>query len=228
MSYPKGAGRRLSGCAAGGGLAVAVALVLAFPAASGGASQKSKRPETWAQPVKASNLKNIYRIDDDLYRSEQPTRKGFEEAVRLGIKSVVDLRDYHTDQSLVAGLPLFLFETPMSAAVFSEEDVVQALRAIRAAPKPVLIHCLHGSDRTGVVAAMYRVLYQGWTKEDALTEMRKGGYGYHIFYINIPDFVRGADVARIKELVEKGGGPGASANDGLAPAGSGFLCGPAR
>ena len=33
---------------------------------------------------------------------------------------------------------------------------------------PFLIHCQHGADRTGLMSAMYRILEQGWTPEDAL------------------------------------------------------------
>jgi len=97
---------------------------------------------------------------------------------------------------------LTLLEVPMVAGSFGEEDIVRALRAVLLAPKPVLIHCQHGSDRTGVVAAMYRIVFEGWTKEDAVDELRHGGFGFHVYYVNIPAFVRGADVERIKARLE--------------------------
>ena len=50
---------------------------------------------------------------------------------------------------------------------------------IRRASGPVLVHCLHGSDRTGTIVAMYRIVEQGWTREAAIAEMTGGGYGYH-------------------------------------------------
>ncbi len=37
--------------------------------------------------------------------------------------------------------------------------------------KPVLIHCLGGSDRTGIMVALYRVQFQGWSKDRAKREM---------------------------------------------------------
>ncbi len=43
----------------------------------------------------------------------------------------------------------------------------------------VLIHCLHGQDRTGIVIAAYRIKYQGWSVEDAVKEMN--AYGFHNF-----------------------------------------------
>ncbi len=36
---------------------------------------------------------------------------------------------------------------------------------------PILVHCLGGSDRTGIMIALYRVQSQGWTKAAAKREM---------------------------------------------------------
>jgi tyrosine-protein phosphatase SIW14 len=167
------------------------------------ASQTLPRPDKWAQRVPSATLKNWYKIDDDVYRSEQPTRQGFEEARAKGIRSIINLRHNHSDVSRVEGLGLFLSEVPMTASGFTAADIVKALRAIQAAPKPVLVHCQYGSDRSGVVLAMYRIVVQGWTKEDALAELTKGGFGFHkLWYPNIPAFIRKVDVAKIKEQLK--------------------------
>lgn len=50
--------------------------------------------------------------------------------------------------------------------------------------KSVLIHCLHGEDRTGIVIAAYRIKYQGWKLSDALTEMFN--LGFHKFPYDFP------------------------------------------
>ncbi|MEN6312548.1 MAG: tyrosine-protein phosphatase, partial [Acidobacteriota bacterium] len=117
----------------------------------------------------------------------------------LGIASVINMRHDHSDAAEVKGLGFNLVEIPMVAGTFTEADVVKVLKAIQAAPKPVLVHCMHGADRTGVVSAMYRIVFEGWTKEEALREMKRGGYGFHWYYFNIPSFIKKADAARIKE-----------------------------
>lgn len=165
-------------------------------------TRASSRPGTWAKPVASAALKNFYRLDADVFRSEQPTRQAFEEARAKGIKSIINLRADHSDAALVEGLGFHLVEVPMTAGGFSEEDVVKALRAIESAPKPVLVHCQYGADRTGVVLAMYRVVVQDWTKEDALAEMTGGGFGFHPRFVNIPAFVKEADVAGIREKLK--------------------------
>jgi protein tyrosine phosphatase (PTP) superfamily phosphohydrolase (DUF442 family) len=165
------------------------------------------RPETWAQRVPSATLKNWYKVDADVYRSEQPTREGFKEIRAKGIKSVINLRFEHTDAALVKGLDLVLIEVRMTAWDFSEDDVVRALKAIESAPKPVLVHCQHGSDRTGLIVAMYRVVYLNWPKEEALAEMKRGGFGFHWYYVNIPAFIKQADVAAIRKRLGLGLGP---------------------
>jgi tyrosine-protein phosphatase SIW14 len=165
-------------------------------------SRTTPRPDKWAQPVASTAFRNLYRLDADVYRSEQPTRQGFEEALAKGIKSIVNLRAEHSDAALVEGLGFYLVEVPMTAGGFSEGDIVKALKAIQAAPKPVLVHCQYGADRAGVVLAMYRVVLKNWTREDALAEMTGGGFGFHWYYFNIPAFVKAADVARIREKLK--------------------------
>lgn len=40
----------------------------------------------------------------------------------------------------------------------------------------LFIHCAHGCDRTGLVVALYRVIYQGWTVDAAYAEWRRLGH----------------------------------------------------
>ncbi len=92
---------------------------------------------------------------------------------------------------------------PMLTWDISADHVVAALLAIRAAERKgaVLIHCQHGADRTGVIAAMYRLVFQGWSKQQALAELREGGFGFHPMWRNIPSFLRRVDVAAVRGRV---------------------------
>ena len=55
------------------------------------------------------------------------------------------------------------------------------------------------------MSAMYRVLEQGWTPEDALKELIDGGYGYHAMWKNIVRYVRSVDVAKLREAIASTG-----------------------
>ncbi|MDB4461879.1 protein-tyrosine phosphatase family protein, partial [bacterium] len=64
---------------------------------------------------------------------------------------------------------------------------------------PVLVHCLHGSDRTGAMCAAYRVVVEGWSMEDAIRERKSGGYGHHKIWSNLERWIEGLDVEALKE-----------------------------
>jgi protein tyrosine phosphatase (PTP) superfamily phosphohydrolase (DUF442 family) len=161
----------------------------------------AQRPAAWATPVPSEHLKNFFKIDDKVYRSAQPGRKGFLELKTFGIRNVLSFRDYHSDdEGKDAGLNLY--RVKMEAGDITTEKVVEALRIIMNSEGPVLIHCWHGSDRTGLISAMYRIVFQGWSKEEAIEELMHGGYGYHSLYRNIPDFIRQADIEEIRKHVQ--------------------------
>ena len=187
-------------------VAAGIALVLLVsPLVAGNiGADKPSHPQAWARRVPSATFNNLYKVDDDVYRSEQPTRKGFEEIRDKGIKAVIDLRFGHSDAALIEGLDLVGIQIGMTAWDFSEDDILRALKAIESAPKPVLVHCLHGSDRVGVVVAMYRIVFLNWPKEEALAEMKEGGFGFHWFYLNIPSFIKRVDVARIRKRLGMG------------------------
>lgn len=65
---------------------------------------------------------------------------------------------------------------PKTAA---EDDGIRAALALmaQATPKfPVYVHCEHGADRTGLLIALYRVIHQGWTREEANREWVRSGH----------------------------------------------------
>lgn len=138
------------------------------------------RPLTWAQPVIGTQLDNFHRVSPEVYRSGQPKARDLKLLVeKLGVKSVLCLRDLHNDDDEAEGLPLALYRVEMEADDVEPEKVARAMQIIKDAPKPILIHCWHGSDRTGLVVAAYRITFQGWEPTVAADELANGGFGYH-------------------------------------------------
>ncbi|RPH33162.1 MAG: protein tyrosine phosphatase [Bacteroidales bacterium] len=166
------------------------------------AGQTSQRPSSWGVKINSQSLKNLYRVSDDLYRSEQPDREAFVELSALGIKSSLNLRTTETDDELIGKCDIKPFLAPMDAGSFTDKEMIAALKVIKNAPKPILVHCRHGSDRTGVVVAMYRIIFQGWTREDALNELLNGGYGFHTNYKNIPEYIKTANIEAIRKGIK--------------------------
>jgi len=180
---------------------VLAAFMTVTAAALPAAADQPARPPEWASPVAAQHLKNFYKLDEKVYRSAQPDRKGFEELKRLGIRNVLSFRDHHADDRDAKGMGMTLRRVKMEAGGINDEQVIESLRIIRTAKGPIVIHCWHGSDRTGLISAMYRVLFQNWSKDEAIEELMKGGYGYHSLYRNIPEYIRKVDTESIRQRV---------------------------
>ncbi len=160
------------------------------------------RPLAWAQPVIGVELDNFYQLTDQVYRSKQPDDEEMRTLQSMGIRSILNLREYHSDDDEARGTSLNLYHVPVAAGDIDDQFVIEALRVINLAEKPVLIHCWHGSDRTGVVSAMYRMVFQEWPREQAIDEFIHGGYGYHArFYPNIERYLETVDVAAIRRQV---------------------------
>ena len=111
------------------------------------------RPLAWAQPVIGVELGNFYQLTDQVYRSQQPDDEEMRMLQAMGIRSVLNLREFHSDDDEARGTSLALYHVPVAAGDIDDRFVIEALRAIHLAEKPVLIHCWHGSDRTGVVSS---------------------------------------------------------------------------
>ena len=159
------------------------------------------RPTAWATAIPDSQLGNFYQVSPMLYRSSQPTVDGFRELRQHGIGEVLDLRLYHKDIPS-ADMSLDVHNAPLFASSINPVRVIEALQVIANAREPVLVHCLHGSDRTGLVVALYRMVCQDWSKQDALDEMEHGDFGFHSVFGNIPDFIQNADIAAIRQQVQ--------------------------
>lgn len=141
---------------------------------------------------------NLYKINDSIYRCEQPGNKDFVELENLGIRSVLNLRNYHSDQDGGKNSNLLLFRVKMNAHRIEDKDIIMALQILCTAPKPIVVHCKHGADRTGLIIAMYRIIYQNWTKEQAVNELVDGGYGFHPIFKNIPQYIQNVDIEKFK------------------------------
>jgi protein tyrosine/serine phosphatase len=123
----------------------------------------------------------------------------------MGVKTIVNLRFAHSDrdEAAAAGLKDDAFdfvEIPMLASQPDLEET-RAFLAVAADPakRPLFFHCKHGADRTGAMAAAYRIVVQGWRHDDALAEMTSGGFGFHPIWRGLPPFVMGLDAGALRK-----------------------------
>lgn len=164
---------------------------------------KPGRPPEWAQPLQVPGVPNLFKVSAQLYRSAQPTAEGMRLfQARHGIKCVVNLRSFHSDEKALRDLPLKRERIRVKAWHPEKHEVIEFLRLVRdPANHPVLVHCQHGADRTGAMCAVYRIVVQGWTREAALKEMKEGGYGFHGIWKNLARWINHLDVEAIRREV---------------------------
>jgi protein tyrosine phosphatase (PTP) superfamily phosphohydrolase (DUF442 family) len=175
------------------------ALLLVF---SGSFAAEKVRPAEWAVPVKVDGGPNLYRVTPSLYRSAQPTLQGFRNLGQLGIRTVINLRGGEDDGRAALALGFRLESVPLSAARIRHDANVQILRLLgRSDLGPVLVHCQHGADRTGMICALYRMVYQGWDRGKAIDEMRKGGYGFHSIWHGLVEYLEAVDLEALRQDV---------------------------
>lgn len=163
------------------------------------AQPATNRPAQWAQPLILPGISNLYQVTTNLYRGAQPTAEGMKQLKAMGIKTVVNLRSFHSDKDELAGTDLkgVRFETKPWHA--EEEDVVAFLKVVSDTNNlPVFVHCQRGADRTGTMCAMYRIVACGWTKQRAIDEMKHGGFDFSPAWQNLVSFIEKADIAEIK------------------------------
>ena len=144
--------------------------------------------------------KNFHKVNDEIYRSAQPDEDEMSSMSTFEcIKSVLNLREKHSDKDEIGKLKLTLYEIPLAAGRVTESDLVRILRAVKNAPKPILIHCRHGSDRTGVAIATCRIVFENWSVEQAVAELEDPKYGHHEkLFPNLPELIRKADWNKIR------------------------------
>jgi len=134
------------------------------------------------------------------YRSGQLTVEGFADAVaRHHIRTVINVQDDVPDPDVYRGfwslrtvkeselcrrlgvryVNLAPDLVPHGQVPDERPGVIDEFLALMDDPGsyPVLIHCRAGLHRTGVLTAVYRMEYQGWSRAEAYEELKAHGFG---------------------------------------------------
>ena len=147
-----------------------------------------------------------------LWRGERPTKADAQWLVENRVGSIVSLQldDRRAFEAVTPGedltrsMPYFQVSgfDPFQLLSSSRMDrhVAIFLAIVNEQPKPVYVHCRAGIDRTGVLAAAYRVLVEGATREQAIAEMAH----WHSPWFRLDArYIRGLSDARRAEILRK-------------------------
>lgn len=131
-----------------------------------------------------TGIKNFDQVDAHVYCGGQPTAEGFQYLAKLGVKTIVDLREAG-DRSKAEGLQVTAdgmkyVNVPMTGLTpptgLETTQILQLLEDT--ASGPVFVHCLRGADRTGAVIAAYHIDHDKWDNVRALKDAKAHGMSF--------------------------------------------------
>jgi tyrosine-protein phosphatase SIW14 len=138
-----------------------------------------------------SGIRNFDRLDDHVYRGAQPTAEGFQYLAKIGVKTVLDLRDDGPrEQEMVTADGMKYVHIPMTGLTPPTAEETSKILALLndASSGPVFIHCKRGADRTGAVIAAYRIDHDHWDNARALKEALS--HGMRSFQVPRQNYIR--------------------------------------
>ena len=124
----------------------------------------------------------FFEVSPGIYRSAQPQVDDMQDLKELGIKTILTLSDdmaaVTAERRAARALGIVFISHPMDGFWAPEDSHVDATLAVLKDTNnyPILVHCKHGQDRTGVIIGLHRVLAEGWQPEHAYEEMLDRGF----------------------------------------------------
>ena len=154
-----------------------LALTACFgPATVGGASAHAAKPAI-ARPLRLEGVPKFAEVSPTLYRGGQPSREGFSNLARFGIRIIVDNGRSEKNKKLAEQLGMRYVSIPWICVFPKDALFARFLELVEENPgKKIFVHCRFGDARTGMMIAAWRMKVQGWTAEEARREMRAYGF----------------------------------------------------
>lgn len=158
-------------------------------------SSPSSSP-SFATRISIRGISNAGKVSDSLFRGAQPHVSDLAELKTLGITTIVDLRreaprTRNLERARAESLGMHFVSIPVGG--FSTPASVQLAQFFtlfrESPPQKIFVHCEFGEDRTGVFIAAYRIAFEHWSSDQALSEMLSFGFHSH-WHRSMVRFVR--------------------------------------
>lgn len=130
---------------------------------------------------------NFHQVSANLFRGARPAVDDLVQLQDLGVETILNL-----EQGFLGGRPgevddeeawaqrhhvefIYFPMSPISRP--TPQQVIRTLSFLnQRLEHKVFVHCLRGSDRTGIVIAAYRISHDRWTVDQAFAEMKQYGH----------------------------------------------------
>ncbi|EAR52463.1 hypothetical protein OG2516_05128 [Oceanicola granulosus HTCC2516] len=152
---------------------------------------RERRRSTWHYNwLDHAHLRRVWtnqvEIAPGVWRSNQPTFRRLRELRdRHGVHTILNLRGedvfahYLFLREECAALGLRLVDVKLNATTApTRERLVELLEAFDRVERPFLMHCKSGADRTGLAAALWMMLKEGQSLEQARDQLHRRHWHY--------------------------------------------------
>ena len=135
-----------------------------------------------ASAASSVRIDNFGRINANFYRGAQPVGQDYDDLAALGVKTIIDLTSddaQPNERQMVSRAGMRYVQIPMTThREPSNAQIAQFMSIVNdPASQPVYVHCVGGKHRTGVMTAIYRMTNDGWSADQAFSEMKQYKFG---------------------------------------------------
>jgi tyrosine-protein phosphatase SIW14 len=127
-------------------------------------------------------IDNFGRINANYYRGAQPEGQDYNDLAALGVKTIIDLTSDDSQASepqMTERAGMQYVRIPMTGHTPpTQAQITQFFSVVNdPASQPVYVHCVGGKHRTGIMTAIYRMTNDGWSADQAFSEMKQFKFG---------------------------------------------------
>jgi tyrosine-protein phosphatase SIW14 len=166
--------------------AIASLMVLSCATKAQADAPAALAPVTRMAELAPNLVPNFEKVSDGIWRGSAPSSRALDALKHDGVKTIVDLRmdgqgvDQESQHAKELGVNYYHFALGFNKP---EDEKLSEILAVMTNPvnQPVFVHCRQGADRTGMLVALYRRRWQGWTFEQAYVEMRRHHFKPFLF-----------------------------------------------
>jgi tyrosine-protein phosphatase SIW14 len=164
---------------------------LALPA---GAYGGSSDPPAAVVSTSTIHIDNFGRVNGTYYRGAQPKGRDYADLAAVGVKTVINLTSDDADvneRTSVERAGMKYFQIAMTTHDQPKSsELAEFLEMVNdPANQPVYVHCVGGRHRTGVMTAAYRMTHDGWSADQAFSEMKQYKFGADFLHPEFKEFV---------------------------------------
>ncbi len=125
------------------------------------------------------NIKNFSKVATFLYRGAQPDKEGFKELKKMGFERVINFRNekklIEKERRIVTSLGMEYISIPWVIYGKYNSKIFDSFFEAIKDKKKTFFHCKRGVERTGVMAAAYKIKYQNYNTKEAIEYAKQFG-----------------------------------------------------